>query len=209
MQRETYQQDLERLRESTRAVEKEKERLEHQKKIKRKTIEVGHPCWWPHALLLLLWCITGSHVLHAFDLKHLISLCSLLHDGSLVCPCALSLFITLKWKHEEAATGPFVKLLIGSPTSGRSISVIDGLMLHWRLKTHLCVLHLLTPQPLSSLLMLPLLTLQCVALWASWESSSETEPLTVISCPMLTNLSRSYLISAFSVFKGLQQPITA
>lgn len=40
-QRETYQQDLERLRESTRAVEKEKERLEHQKKIKRKTIEVG------------------------------------------------------------------------------------------------------------------------------------------------------------------------
>lgn len=48
MQRETYQQDLERLRESTRAVEKEKERLEHQKKIKRKTIEVGHPCWWPH-----------------------------------------------------------------------------------------------------------------------------------------------------------------
>lgn len=39
-QRETYQQDLERLRESTRAVEKEKERLEHQKKIKRKTIEV-------------------------------------------------------------------------------------------------------------------------------------------------------------------------
>uniref|UniRef100_A0A3Q4HS37 Rho/rac guanine nucleotide exchange factor (GEF) 18b n=1 Tax=Neolamprologus brichardi TaxID=32507 RepID=A0A3Q4HS37_NEOBR len=44
MQRETYQQDLERLRESTRAVEKEKERLEHQKKIKRKTIEVGHPC---------------------------------------------------------------------------------------------------------------------------------------------------------------------
>lgn len=40
MQRETYQQDLERLRESTRAVEKEKERLEHQKKIKRKTIEV-------------------------------------------------------------------------------------------------------------------------------------------------------------------------
>lgn len=88
MQRETYQQDLERLRESTRAVEKEKERLEHQKKIKRKTIEVGHPCWWPHLLLLLLWCITGSHVLHAFDLKHLISLCLLLHDGSLVCPCA-------------------------------------------------------------------------------------------------------------------------
>jgi len=41
-QRETYQQDLERLRESTRAVEKEKERLEHQKKIKRKTIEVGN-----------------------------------------------------------------------------------------------------------------------------------------------------------------------
>ena len=40
-QRATYQQDLERLRESTRAVEKEKERLEHQKKIKRKTIEVG------------------------------------------------------------------------------------------------------------------------------------------------------------------------
>lgn len=40
-QRETYQQDLERLRESTRAVEKEKERLEHQKKLKRKTIEVG------------------------------------------------------------------------------------------------------------------------------------------------------------------------
>lgn len=40
-QREKYQQDLERLRESTRAVEKEKERLEHQKKIKRKTIEVG------------------------------------------------------------------------------------------------------------------------------------------------------------------------
>lgn len=39
-QRETYQQDLERLRESTRAVEKEKERLEHQKKLKRKTIEV-------------------------------------------------------------------------------------------------------------------------------------------------------------------------
>lgn len=52
MQRETYQQDLERLRESTRAVEKEKERLEHQKKIKRKTIEVGHPCWFPHLLLL-------------------------------------------------------------------------------------------------------------------------------------------------------------
>lgn len=43
-QRETYQQDLERLRESTRAVEKEKERLEHQKKIKRKTIEVGTCC---------------------------------------------------------------------------------------------------------------------------------------------------------------------
>ncbi len=41
-QREKYQQDLERLRESTRAVEKEKERLEHQKKIKRKTIEVGN-----------------------------------------------------------------------------------------------------------------------------------------------------------------------
>lgn len=41
LQREKYQQDLERLRESTRAVEKEKERLEHQKKIKRKTIEVG------------------------------------------------------------------------------------------------------------------------------------------------------------------------
>lgn len=40
-QRETYQQDLERLRESTRAVEKEKERLEHQKKLKRKTIEVS------------------------------------------------------------------------------------------------------------------------------------------------------------------------
>ncbi|XP_037324974.2 rho guanine nucleotide exchange factor 18 isoform X2 [Pungitius pungitius] len=41
-QRETYQQDLERLRESTRAVEKEKERLEqHQKRIKRKTIEVA------------------------------------------------------------------------------------------------------------------------------------------------------------------------
>ncbi|TWW57944.1 Rho guanine nucleotide exchange factor 18 [Takifugu flavidus] len=40
-QRETYQQDLERLRESTRAVEKEKERLEHQKKLKRKTIEVA------------------------------------------------------------------------------------------------------------------------------------------------------------------------
>lgn len=39
-QRETYQQDLERLRESTRAVEKEKERLEHQKKLKRKTLEV-------------------------------------------------------------------------------------------------------------------------------------------------------------------------
>lgn len=42
-QRETYQQDLERLRESTRAVEKEKERLEHQKKLKRKTIEVRSP----------------------------------------------------------------------------------------------------------------------------------------------------------------------
>lgn len=40
IQREKYQQDLERLRESTRAVEKEKERLEHQRKIKRKTIEV-------------------------------------------------------------------------------------------------------------------------------------------------------------------------
>lgn len=40
-QKETYQQDLERLRESTRAVEREKERLENQKKIKRKTIEVG------------------------------------------------------------------------------------------------------------------------------------------------------------------------
>lgn len=40
-QRETYQQDLERLRESTRAVEREKERLENQKRIKRKTIEVG------------------------------------------------------------------------------------------------------------------------------------------------------------------------
>ncbi|KAJ4943354.1 hypothetical protein JOQ06_005857 [Pogonophryne albipinna] len=40
-QRGTYQQDLERLRESTRSVEKEKERLEHQKKIKRKTIEVA------------------------------------------------------------------------------------------------------------------------------------------------------------------------
>lgn len=39
-QRETYQKDLERLRESTRAVEKEKERLESQKKMKRKTIEV-------------------------------------------------------------------------------------------------------------------------------------------------------------------------
>ena len=39
-QRETYQQDLERLRESTRAVEREKEKLEHQRKIKRKTIEV-------------------------------------------------------------------------------------------------------------------------------------------------------------------------
>lgn len=45
-QREKYQQDLERLRESTRAVEKEKERLEHQKKIKRKTIEVGNLWWW-------------------------------------------------------------------------------------------------------------------------------------------------------------------
>lgn len=44
-QRETYQQDLERLRESTRAVEKEKERLENQRKIKRKTIEVGN-LWW-------------------------------------------------------------------------------------------------------------------------------------------------------------------
>lgn len=42
-QRETYQQDLERLRESTRAVEKEKERLEHQRKLKRKTIEVRSP----------------------------------------------------------------------------------------------------------------------------------------------------------------------
>lgn len=41
MQRETYQQDLERLRESTRAVEKEKERLENLKKFKRKTIEVS------------------------------------------------------------------------------------------------------------------------------------------------------------------------
>lgn len=41
-QKETYQKDLERLRESTRAVEKEKERLEHQKKIKRNTIEVGN-----------------------------------------------------------------------------------------------------------------------------------------------------------------------
>lgn len=40
-QKETYQQDLERLRESTRAVEREKERLENQKKIKRKTIEVS------------------------------------------------------------------------------------------------------------------------------------------------------------------------
>ncbi|XP_067085927.1 rho guanine nucleotide exchange factor 18 isoform X2 [Osmerus mordax] len=40
-QRETYQQDLERLRESTRAVEREKEKLEHQRKIKRKTIEVA------------------------------------------------------------------------------------------------------------------------------------------------------------------------
>lgn len=40
-QKETYQQDLERLRESTRSVEREKERLENQKKIKRKTVEVG------------------------------------------------------------------------------------------------------------------------------------------------------------------------
>ena len=40
LQRKTYQQDLERLRESTRTVEREKERLEHQRKIKRKTIEV-------------------------------------------------------------------------------------------------------------------------------------------------------------------------
>lgn len=39
-QKETYQQDLERLRESTRAVEKEKERLENQRKYKRKTVEV-------------------------------------------------------------------------------------------------------------------------------------------------------------------------
>lgn len=44
-QRETYQQDLERLRESTRTVEKERERLEHLKKVKRKTIEVGN-LWW-------------------------------------------------------------------------------------------------------------------------------------------------------------------
>ena len=44
LQRKTYQQDLERLRESTRTVEREKERLEHQRKIKRKTIEVTrHP----------------------------------------------------------------------------------------------------------------------------------------------------------------------
>uniref|UniRef100_A0A3P8RLU7 Rho/rac guanine nucleotide exchange factor (GEF) 18b n=1 Tax=Amphiprion percula TaxID=161767 RepID=A0A3P8RLU7_AMPPE len=40
-QRKTYQEDLERLRESTRAVEKEKERLEHQKKIKRKTMSLN------------------------------------------------------------------------------------------------------------------------------------------------------------------------
>ena len=45
LQRKTYQQDLERLRESTRTVEREKERLEHQRKIKRKTIEVTDPLW--------------------------------------------------------------------------------------------------------------------------------------------------------------------
>ncbi|KAF3834787.1 hypothetical protein F7725_027345 [Dissostichus mawsoni] len=48
-QRGTYQQDLERLRESTRSVEKEKERLEHQKKIKRKTIERPGPADPPEA----------------------------------------------------------------------------------------------------------------------------------------------------------------
>lgn len=57
-QRETYQQDLERLRESTRAVEKEKERLEHQRRLKRKSVEVrsgavasgGADSGWKHHL---------------------------------------------------------------------------------------------------------------------------------------------------------------
>lgn len=44
-QRESYQLGMERLRESTRSVAKERERLEHLKKIKRKTIEVGN-LWW-------------------------------------------------------------------------------------------------------------------------------------------------------------------
>lgn len=64
-QRETYQQDLERLRESTRAVEKEKERLEHQKKIKRKTIEVGEP------VVAMSWHITdqNTHSQYVFMIR--------------------------------------------------------------------------------------------------------------------------------------------
>lgn len=61
-QRETYQQDLERLRESTRAVEKEKERLEHQKKIKRKTIEVREP------VVAMSWHITDQNTHHSMFL---------------------------------------------------------------------------------------------------------------------------------------------
>lgn len=60
-QRETYQQDLERLRESTRAVEKEKERLEHQKKLKRKTIEVRSPLSRSLALLIGVKDVWTSH----------------------------------------------------------------------------------------------------------------------------------------------------
>lgn len=92
-QREKYQQDLERLRESTRAVEKEKERLEHQKKIKRKTIEVGIS-----GRVKTLSGVKNTHSKSLVLLKHVSNPHELV-KGSASGPAASQVFVSVHLNH--------------------------------------------------------------------------------------------------------------